>query len=183
MSVVICMIVFILIKFIFDFLRGNYLKFKECERMLQRLTLENNAIKNGFEVIEKDILSLKGYEQSNDKILAQLIEKIFLLQHDIKFDSRYRKIIYDFTQSLVNNIYHVEIESLPFDNLGRDPLDYFFADNIQVKIMLDGDVVKELEVNKEFYSISEIYKYLEPKIRQFETDNLVISEEKVKNEI
>ena len=179
MSIIIGLITFLILKFSFDFLRGNYLKLKECERMSQLLTLENNAIRNNFEVIEKDILLLKGYEQSNDRALSQLTEKIFLLQHDIKFDPCYQKIIYDFRQSFVNNIYHIEIKCLSFDDLGMDPSDNFFADTIQVKIMLADDVVKELEVNKEFYSISEIYRYLDPKIRQFETDSLVINEVKI----
>ncbi|GAB7391606.1 hypothetical protein [Lactococcus garvieae] len=137
----------------------------------------------GFKIMREAYRDFVTEKNNLKKDLISLKEEFFFFFYDIKFDSRYQKIIYDFTQSLVNNIYHVEIESLPFDDLGMDPLDYFFADNIQVKIMLDGDVVKELEVNKEFYSISEIYKYLELKIRQFETDNLVISEEKVKNEI
>ena|GEM_PF-2331479 len=110
---------------------------------------------------------------SVERKLKELEEEVFCLKHDIKFNSASQEMSYNLVNSSLNYGYHIEIEySINFS--GRS-IESFYSDTISAKIMVDGEIVKEIEVNRPFYSVAEIYDYLEAKIKDYDYDIFLFS--------
>lgn len=100
--------------------------------------------------------------------VKELEEEVFCLKHDIKFNSASKEMSYNLVNSGLNYAYHIEVE---YDiNFSSWSIESFYSDTISAKIMVDGEIVKEIEVSRPFYSVAEIYDYLEDKIKDYDYD-------------
>lgn len=128
--------------------------------LVKYLDLDNNMkelIKNSSELDDVSSVEIK---------VKELEEEVFCLKHDIKFNSASQEMSYNLVNSSLNYEYHIEIEySINFS--GRS-IESFYSDTISAKIMVDGEIVKEIEVSRPFYSVAEIYDYLEAKIKDYD---------------
>lgn len=135
--------------------------------LVKYLDLDNNMkklIKNSSELDDLSSVEIK---------LKELEEEVFCLKHDIKFNSASQEMSYNLVNSSLNYEYHIEIEySINFS--GRS-IESFYSDTISAKIMVDSEIVKEIEVSRPFYSVAEIYDYLEAKIKDYDYDILLFS--------
>lgn len=128
-------------------------------KYLDLIKKKKELIKNSSEL--HDISSV-------ERKLKELEEEVFCLKHDIKFNSASQEMSYNLVNSSLNYEYHIEIEySINFSGWS---IESFYSDMISAKIMVDGEVVKEIEVNRPFYSVSEIYDYIGAKIKDYDYD-------------
>lgn len=130
--------------------------------LVKYLDLDNNMkelIKNSIELDDLSSVEIK---------LKELEEEVFCLKHDIKFNSASQEMSYNLVNSSLNYEYHIEIE-YSINYSGRS-IESFYSDTISAKIMVDGEIVKEIEVSRPFYSVAEIYDYLEAKIKDYDYD-------------
>lgn len=118
----------------------------------------------------KDLLYEKNQIQMD---LIQLEEEIFLLKNKIKFNNKNNKITYDVIKPSVHGIYHVEIQYFPLFDTNESQLRYFHTQIIDVNVFLKGKLVKELKIHKDFFSISEIYQYLELEIKEISSNKYI----------
>ncbi|WP_396512761.1 hypothetical protein [Lactococcus garvieae] len=135
--------------------------------LVKYLDLDNNMkklIKNSSELDDLSSVEIK---------LKELEEEVFCLKHDIKFNSASQEMSYNLVNSSLNYEYHIEIEySINFSGWS---IESFYSDTISAKIMVDGEIVKEIEVSRPFYSVAEIYDYLETKIKDYDYDIFLFS--------
>ncbi|WP_285119671.1 hypothetical protein [Lactococcus petauri] len=132
------------------------------------LDLNNNMkelIKNSSELHDLTSVEIK---------VKELEEEVFCLKHDIKFDSASHEMSYNLVNSFLNYAYHIEIQY--YINFSGWSIESFYSDMISAKIMVDGEVVKEIEVNRQFYSVSEIYDYLGAKIKDYDYDVFLLKQ-------
>ena len=130
--------------------------------LVKYLDLDNNMkelIKNSSELDDVSSVEIK---------VKELEEEVFCLKHDIKFNSASQEMSYNLVNSSLNYEYHIEIKySINFSGWS---IESFYSDTISAKIMVDGEIVKEIEVSRPFYSVAEIYDYLEAKIKDYDYD-------------
>ncbi|WP_407350005.1 hypothetical protein VNN41_06030 [Lactococcus garvieae] len=128
-------------------------------KYLDLINKKKELIKNSSEL--HDISSV-------ERKLKELEEEVFCLKHDIKFNSASQEMSYNLVNSSLNYEYHIEIEySINFSGWS---IESFYSDMISAKIMIDGEIVKEIEVSRPFYSVSEIYDYIGAKIKDYDYD-------------
>lgn len=135
--------------------------------LVKYLDLDNNMkelIKNSSELDDLSSVEIK---------LKELEEEVFCLKYDIKFNSTSQEMSYNLVNSSLNYEYHIEIEySINYSGWS---IESFYSDTISAKIMVGGEIVKEIEVSRPFYSVAEIYDYLEAKIKDYDYDIFLFS--------
>lgn len=104
--------------------------------------------------------------ESIEQRVKELEEGMFLLQHDITYDSHFEKVIYSTkpSNSLFDNSYQVEVQYLS--------LKEYSTANLIIKISLAGKVIKELETCQiSFEDVRSIYEFIFHKIEEMENHN------------
>ncbi|WP_270252983.1 hypothetical protein [Lactococcus garvieae] len=104
--------------------------------------------------------------ESIEQRVKELEEGMFLLQHDITYDSHFEKVIYSTkpSHSLFDNSYQVEVQYLS--------LKEYNTANLIIKISLAGKVIKELETCQvSFEDVRSIYEFISHKIEEMENHN------------
>lgn len=124
---------------------------------------------------QKMIDKRTGKIKTTRQRLLELEEEVFLLKHNITYDSRLEKISYSTasSHSVFNNSYQVEVHYLAVND--------YNADNLIIEIYLEGKVIKELETYQiSFEDIRSIYEFISHKIKEMERDerNMVFEFEK-----
>lgn len=130
--------------------------------------LDNNMRRNSSALHDISSVEIK---------VKELEEEVFCLKHDIKFDSASHEMSYNLVNSSLNYEYHIEIGySINFSGWS---IESFYSDMISAKIMIDGEIVKEIEVSRPFYSVAEIYDYIGAKIKDYDY-NIFLSKQLAK---